>query len=462
MNHPSLDFVAVDFETANAQRASVCQVGLIRVEAGLVVERASRKVIPPTGLDSFDPRNIRIHGITAADAAAGVPWAVALEEIYDFSSGLPFVAYGNFDKGVFTQATTLIGAPVPDTLWYDAAAAARRILTLPDYKLPTVAAHLEIPLLRHHDALADAEAAAHVTLALAQRSGSPTLRDLWPSKSGGTYRDHLPSGTSTPNKPLLPQADPDAAPDHALYGANVVITGDLGIMTRMEAFELIASCGGIPQNNVTLKTTHVVVAEEPRLSREYDPARGRSKERKAAEYAASRGRTIAFMGGRDFTDLVGVTKAVSAPVIRESVQRSIPQPPEAVLGEVSAPPIPASPLEPPVALSSPAPAPAPAFVQPPSPAERVAHDGIARGSSGESVNLRPRSGRGLAVVLAILGWALLVFGAAILIPVTVGLFADGEAAAAVFTLVLAFASLWGGWRLTRVARKRQVQRAPRS
>lgn len=57
--------VAIDFETANAKRSSVCAVGIALVEGKEIVQRSSWLVRPPE-LD-FDPYNIYIHGITEDD-----------------------------------------------------------------------------------------------------------------------------------------------------------------------------------------------------------------------------------------------------------------------------------------------------------------------------------------------------------------------------------------------------------
>ena len=60
----SLDFVAVDVETANAQRGSICSFGLSVVRSGKVVRTEDWLTRPPRQLDHFEGRNIGIHGIT--------------------------------------------------------------------------------------------------------------------------------------------------------------------------------------------------------------------------------------------------------------------------------------------------------------------------------------------------------------------------------------------------------------
>ncbi len=54
--------VAIDFETANEQRASACSIGLAWIEDGRVTDRETYLIRPPEM--RFAPVNIRIHGIT--------------------------------------------------------------------------------------------------------------------------------------------------------------------------------------------------------------------------------------------------------------------------------------------------------------------------------------------------------------------------------------------------------------
>ncbi len=55
-----MDFVALDVETANADMASICQVGLARFEGGVLVHEWKSYVDPD---DYFDAVNVSIHGI---------------------------------------------------------------------------------------------------------------------------------------------------------------------------------------------------------------------------------------------------------------------------------------------------------------------------------------------------------------------------------------------------------------
>ena len=60
-----LDFAAIDFETANAERTSVCSVGIIVVRGGEIVHRYYSLIRPEP--DYYNYHNTRVHGLTAAD-----------------------------------------------------------------------------------------------------------------------------------------------------------------------------------------------------------------------------------------------------------------------------------------------------------------------------------------------------------------------------------------------------------
>lgn len=98
------DFAAIDFETANQHRTSICSVGLVIVRNGEMIDRFYSLVQPEPNFYTY--WSTRVHGITQADT----------------------------DKA-------------PD---------------LPNYQLHTVAAYCGYRLENHHHALADAEACAWI------------------------------------------------------------------------------------------------------------------------------------------------------------------------------------------------------------------------------------------------------------------------------------------------------------
>ncbi len=64
MRPEMVTFNAIDVETANADRASICQIGIVHARGGRVVDRWQTLVNPE---DWFDPWNVSIHGIDERD-----------------------------------------------------------------------------------------------------------------------------------------------------------------------------------------------------------------------------------------------------------------------------------------------------------------------------------------------------------------------------------------------------------
>ncbi len=64
-----MDFVALDVETANADMASICQIGAARYANGALIDEWKTYVDPQ---DYFDGMNVTIHGIHES-TVAGAP-----------------------------------------------------------------------------------------------------------------------------------------------------------------------------------------------------------------------------------------------------------------------------------------------------------------------------------------------------------------------------------------------------
>lgn len=173
-------FTAIDFETANGHRGSPCAVGLVKVRDGRVVEETSWLMRPPPGADHFEPANIAIHGITAADVTRAETTAQALGRIERFVGGDLMVAHNAaFDLGVFTEAARACGVTVAPARSACTVRLARRTYRLPSYSLPFVAAEAGVPLLQHHDPLEDARACAGIMIDVARRHAVEDLATLF-------------------------------------------------------------------------------------------------------------------------------------------------------------------------------------------------------------------------------------------------------------------------------------------
>lgn len=327
MSPQPLNFSAIDFETSSSKRASVCQVGLTHVRNGRVESTESWYVIPPTGLDDFHPMNVAIHGITAEHVVqeGGLGWGESLSRIHSGCSGVPLVAHNSsFDKSVFEAACKESALDIPHLTWRDTLDLARREFPeLPQHTLPVVASHVGVDLTQHHDAAADATAAAKIVLAVAAKRPSADFDELF-----GLSREVTPRGFDpkfltdngyTRKVSELPPPNPDADPEGPLFGQFVVLTGSLEGMTRGEAMDKMAERGAQVQNGVTKKTTMLVLAEWDTVPVNYDPSLGSSKERKAGQYNA-KGQGIRFVGRKEFESWL---RGPAIPTVRAVLNRGL-------------------------------------------------------------------------------------------------------------------------------------------
>lgn len=107
------DFVAIDFETANRERTSICSVGLVRVENGDIREKIYRLIRPYP--DYYSSWNTRIHGLTYRDTAHAAPFPEVWADISPELAGLPLVAHNSpFDEGCLKAAFRQYGMAYPD------------------------------------------------------------------------------------------------------------------------------------------------------------------------------------------------------------------------------------------------------------------------------------------------------------------------------------------------------------
>ena len=171
-----LNFTAIDFETANAGRASACSVGLAIVEDGKIT-RCLHQLIRPDPL-CFDPFNISIHGITPDDVCGAPCFAEFWPELWSNVSG-PLVAHNAaFDMSVLRHALDQSSSPYPQTDYFCTRVIARQ--AWPGrlaYALKHIAHGIGVSFA-HHNAQEDARACALIAIAACRQLNAPSLYDL--------------------------------------------------------------------------------------------------------------------------------------------------------------------------------------------------------------------------------------------------------------------------------------------
>ena len=159
------DFPAIDFETANEHPCSVCSVGVVIVRGGEIVDSFYSLIHPEPGYYRWFCQ--RVHGLCADDTEEAPVFPRVWEKIAPMIEGLPLVAHNSrFDEGCLKEVFRVYRMDYPDYEFYDTLSASRRYFggSLPNHQLQTVAAACGCDLVRHHHALADAEACARIAL----------------------------------------------------------------------------------------------------------------------------------------------------------------------------------------------------------------------------------------------------------------------------------------------------------
>ena len=158
-----MNFIALDFETANHRRDSVCEMGIAVVVDGAVAESRSWLVRPQRNW--FHPMNVRIHGITAERVAHEPEFDTVWQEAKPYFENANVVAHNaSFDLGVLRHVLTQYNLAPPLLTYSCSLAVARRAWKgLPSYGLKALAKHFSLPL-KHHSAEPDAIASAEIML----------------------------------------------------------------------------------------------------------------------------------------------------------------------------------------------------------------------------------------------------------------------------------------------------------
>ena len=157
-----LNFVAIDFETANGKQSSICSLGIVIVEKGEIVDKIYHLVRPRPNY--YNWRNTEVHGLTYEDTINEPEFPEIWEKIKPKLEKLPLVAhYSPFDEGCLKAVHGEYEMEYPKYKFYCTCRAARKAFPkLKNHQLHTVAAHVGFDLKNHHHALADAEACAEI------------------------------------------------------------------------------------------------------------------------------------------------------------------------------------------------------------------------------------------------------------------------------------------------------------
>jgi len=288
-----MDFTAIDVETANPNLASICQIGVVQFRDGHVTNRWTTLVNPE---DSFDPVNVRIHGITAEAVRSAPVFRQVKPHLDPQLRSTVVCCHTPFDRHAIRAVHEKYRLDHIPLTWLDTSRVVRRAWperARSGYGIRPVAEMLGISF-NHHDAEEDARVAGEILLHAIARTGLSV--NEWLARVERPIHEERTGGPAT----RASRHGRVGNPDGPLSGEIVVFTGSLSFK-RSEAAAIAAAAGCNVADNVTKQTTLLVVGNQD--IRATNGLEKSSKHRKA-EQLISEGQDLRILQECDFLTLL--------------------------------------------------------------------------------------------------------------------------------------------------------------
>lgn len=284
-----MNFVALDFETANPRLSSICQIGATLFRDGEPVQTLCTYVQPD---DYFHPMNVSVHGIDDRTVVGAPTFAQAHQALHELIGDGIVVTHTGFDRIALHRACEMHALPAATCQWLDSSMIVRRAwpqFARSGYGLGNVASFLDLSF-KHHDAGEDSRVTGQIVVHAINHTGV-SLED-WLLR----VRQPISPSTASP----IAQSGDQSGP---LAGEVIVFTGAL-MLPRREAAKMAAEAGIDVADGVTKHTTLLVVGDQD-LERLAEGETKSSKHRKA-ESLIKGGQPLRILSEADFQALIDI------------------------------------------------------------------------------------------------------------------------------------------------------------
>lgn len=152
-----MEYICIDFETANASYGSACEIGIAHFVGGEIIYSKSFLIKPHKNHRNFHWYNTKIHGITSRDVMNAPEFDEVWREISHLFNDTYIVCHNvHFDIAVLRKVLELYSIEKPHFKYLCTVDAARRVWPeLPKHKLNIMSQFLGVEL-EHHKAKSDA------------------------------------------------------------------------------------------------------------------------------------------------------------------------------------------------------------------------------------------------------------------------------------------------------------------
>ena len=282
------DFVAIDIETTGLSPMfdNMIELAAVRYRRGEIVEEFSQLVNPGYEIDEFITE---LTGITNEMLAGQPPLEDVLPAYLQFIGDSILVGHNvNFDVNFLYDACTDLDLPPLKNDFVDTMRIARRMYKdLPNHKLDTVLAALNLRQRDQHRAKDDAVLTAEAYLLMTKAPGFEEAIKKAPSYNALSKNIKAREGLERQDCPL--------------YGKVCVFTGALQSLTREAAMQLVADIGGIPGDGVTKKTNYLILGNNDYCK---SIKGGKSSKQKKAEKLILEGQDLQIIPESVFIDMI--------------------------------------------------------------------------------------------------------------------------------------------------------------
>ncbi|CAD7359809.1 exonuclease domain-containing protein [Staphylococcus schleiferi] len=294
-----MDFVAIDIETANEERGSICSIALLKFENNKICDGLYTHINPETYFSSI---NTSIHGISEEDVVDSPKMYQMYDAIIRFMGNHVVVAHNtSFDMYALCDSFKKYNLPLPKNSYFCTYRLSKDLYDLPSYRLQDLAEYFGIKNEEYHNAFYDAKVCAKIAYSILKDQGV-NLKDLIEKQNFkyGVFGQNgfIKKSTKTNKKIEIVYNEELNDKNHILYGKHICFTGALKGFTRNEIAQTVTDIGSFYDASVKKSTNYLVVGNLENLEKTHNYTK--SSKIKKAEKLSSEGQDIEILSEMDF------------------------------------------------------------------------------------------------------------------------------------------------------------------
>lgn len=307
-----LDFIVIDFETANAEMNSACSIGIAGVRNNQIVGEYY-SLIKPKYL-SVNQKNFEIHGISENDLLNAPSFKEIWQDIYQFIQDSKYIVAHNaqFDMSVLNETAKVYKIEVENFQFVCSMNLCNGYTGSTGNSLDAISKYFEVENSNHHNALSDAKIAAQCIIktiekskyysfdTLVNKDSNVRIKQFKDLKSNKTFGG--PNKLNSKKISDFKTSNSDFNENHPFFGKAIVVTGEFNNYSRSEMIQAIVDVGGIVRGTVSKKTDFLIEGEQDNSIVGED---GLSGKQEKAIALIEQGHKITVIDEVEFTRIIG-------------------------------------------------------------------------------------------------------------------------------------------------------------